>query len=397
MRPTFLFFSFVMLLNANVFAQNTSFNFQGFSVGNSLNAPSNFPRAMMPEIIRTETEYIMYFGYESPTQNYIMYATSNDMNTWTVGDTVLMGSSDSTSREFIIGGPRVIQLSNGQYRMFYRCSQKYTTAPYYHIRSAISNDAKNFTKEGICIEIKNYNPTSFFKHVGHSEFYYDAGNNLRALLTAKDTTMTVSQPDNIYTAQSTDGGLTWSNFVSKYQSCHDPVVIKDSSNNYHTYFTYLNTAFKTANSTNGVAWPVNPDFLYMIQNGDTITESSSPIKIADLGAGVNANGDIIIFSNHASAPGPWTHVAYWTQNSTIGLNAFDEICSQYIYPNPTTNMVYLNIVNDDLLKIKIFNLSGKMLDEIENTSFSISNYENGTYLINILTSDRIITTKLIKE
>ena len=40
---------------------------------------------------------------------------------------------------------------------------------------------------------------------------------------------------------------------------HDPVVIKDSSGTYHTYFTYLSSGFKTATSTNGVNWPSSPD------------------------------------------------------------------------------------------------------------------------------------------
>jgi hypothetical protein len=376
---------YVIILSITLFGQDKTFEYQGFSIGSSLAGQSYYPRAMMPEVINTGSEYIMYFGYESPTENYIMYATSIDMNTWQVGDTVLIGSNDTTNREFIIGGPRVIKLPSGQYRMFYRCSQKYSNAPYYHIRSAISNDGKNFTKEGVCIEIKNYNPTSFFKHVGHSEFYYDSGNNLRALLTAKDTTMTTSQPDNIYSAQSLDGGLTWSNFVSKYQSCHDPVVIKDSLQNYHAYFTYLNTSFKTVNSTNGVAWPSTADYLFMIQDGDTITESSSPTKIADLGAAVNTNGNIVIFSNHSTAPGPWTHIAFWTESNTSGiiLNEFQEPIK--ISPNPFNSILRIEgkwIQNSDYEIID--NLGQVVIKDTFNSTdenIDLKNLNRGQYIL----------------
>ena len=367
--------------------QDKTFEYQGFSVGSSLSGQSYFPRAMMPEIINTGSEYIMYFGYESPTETFIMYATSNDMNSWQVGDTVLFGASDTTDREFIIGGPRVVKLPNGQYRMFYRASQKYSSKPYYHIRSAISTDGKNFTKEGVCIENVYYDNNSNFKHIGHSEFFYDAGNNLRAFLTAKDTTMSDSQPDNIYLAESIDGGLTWSNFVSKYASCHDPVIVRDSSQNYHAYFTYLNTEFKTVTSTNGSLWPATTNKLIMIQNGDTITESSSPIKIADLGAGVNANGDIVIYSNHASSPGPWTHIAYWEDQTSSGIFSQEKVKSVQVFPNPTSGLINIDNLPTELLGYSIYvtNIFGqKVAEYTKNTQINLpDDLANGTYFLHI--------------
>lgn len=387
----------LLSLNFCLFGQNVTFDYQGYCIGSSLSGQSNFPRAMMPEIINTGTEYIMYFGYESPEENYIMYATSNDMNTWQVGDTVLVGSSDTTSREFIIGGARVIKLPNGQYRMFYRCSQKYTSSPFYHIRSAISTDGKTFTPEGICIENNTYDSNSFFKHIGHSEFYYDAGNNLRALLTAKDTTMTAMQPDNIYVALSTDGGLSWSNFVSKYTACHDPVIIVDSSQNYHVYCTYLNTSFKTGTSIDGVSWPGVLDTLFMIQNGDTIIESSSPIKIADLGAAVNPNGDIIIYSNHATEPGPWTHVAYWTTINTSSITQIDGFTNTNIYPNPFSTQTVLQIENPlHDATLTIYNYYGQRVAQMKNINgktitLNRDNLVSGVYYVQLTDENKTIS------
>lgn len=399
MKKSLFTIYFILLLNICLFGQNVTFNYQEYSIGSSLSGQSYFPRAMMPEVVKVGAEYIMYFAYESPTENFIMYATSNDMLTWQVGDTILKGSIDTTDREFIIGGARVIKLPNGQYRMFYRASQKYTSSPYYHIRSAISNDGKSFTKEGVCIEIQNYNPNSFFKHVGHSEFYYDAGNNLRALLTAKDTTMPNNQPDNIYLAQSSDGGLTWSNFVSKYTSCHDPVVIKDSTQTYHAYFTYLNTHFFTVNSTNGASWPSTTDTLYMIQNNDTITESSSPIKIADLGAGVDGSGSIVIFSNHSTQPGPWTHIAYWYKTGTTSIASIDAFATINIFPNPfslQTTLWVTEPLNNATLTVN--NCFGQTVAQIKkiNGQTVVLNRDNlaiGLYFVRLTEDNKIIATR----
>ena len=376
-----------ILLSTTIFGQNTTFEYQGYSIGASLSGQSYFPRAMMPEVAKVGSEYIIYFAYESPTESFIMYATSNDMNTWQIGDTVLAGSVDTTDREFIIGGPRVIELANGQYRLFYRASQKYSSEPYYHLRSAISNDGKNFTREGICIEINNYDSNSYFKHVGHSEVYYDAGGNLRAFLTAKDTTMG-GQPDNIFTAESADGGLSWSNFTTKYIACHDPVVIIDSSQNYHAYFTYLSTAFKTVTSGDGTTWPSMTDELVMIQAGDTITESTSPVKIADLGAGVDANGKIVIFSNYASAVGPWTHIAYWEEMNPIGINTHLQNASIKVFPNPTSGIVNIGNIPSNMTNysVRVTNLLGQIVMGTNEASkfYLPGNIKKGAYTLSII-------------
>lgn len=387
MKKNLLHLICLLFLGGVSFAQDESFEYQGFSIGQSMPAGANFPRAMMADVIYTGTEYIMYFGFESPTEHFVMYATSPDMNNWTVGDTCLIGSSDPLDREYVLGGARVIKLPSGQYRMFYRASKDYTPgAPDYHIRSAISNDGKVFTREGVVIENSSYAAGSFFKHVGHSEFYYDAGNNLRALLTARDTTMG-QEPDNIYTAQSSDGGLSWSNFVMLYEDSHDPVVIEDSSSVFHTYFTYLNTEFHTAKSPDGVGWPATANMLYMIQAGDTITESSSPIYIADLGAGVHADGTIILFSNHSGTPGPWTHIAYWRDPDASLNESLLDSDKIRVFPNPSSGSIHLANLPEGLgnYTVSLLDMSGKEIRKFGTTDILEfgSSVQAGVYLLDI--------------
>jgi len=382
-----------------LFGQDKTFLFQGFTIGSSLSGQSYYPRAMMPEIVKIGSEYLMYFGYESPTKSYILYATSIDMISWAIGDTILISSSDTTNREFIMGGPRVIKLPSGQYRLFYRATQKYTSTPFYHTRSAISNDGKNFTKEGICIEINNYDSNSQFTTVGHSEFYYDSGNNLRALLSAKDTTMTSIQPGNIFMAESSDGGLTWTNFVSLFNSSHDPVVIKDSLLNYHAYFSYLDTQFKTVTSSNGANWPSMTDELVMIQAGDTIIESSSPIKIADLGAAVDSTGHIVLFSNHATTTGPWTHIAYWTESISTGTLTQNTLSSVQVFPNPFLTSTTIELPSKPHT-LSIYDIVGNKVREEQVSGTTIierGDLSKGIYVLEVRSKKQTYSGRLVVE
>jgi Secretion system C-terminal sorting domain len=378
-------FTLLCLLSLSNFvlqAQDKTFEKQGYYIGNSLSSPESITRCMMGEIERIGSDYYLYFAVEDPTQEgMILYATSPDLSNWTIMDTVVKGVNVITDRQFILGGPRVIKTPAGLYRMFYRTCQKYTipAEPLYHIRSAVSSDGINFTPEGIRIEINAYDATSYFTHVGHSEFYYDAGGNLRALLTAKDTTMGAG-PDQIYTAQSFDDGLTWTNFVAKYPDAHDPVVIVDSSGTYHTYFTYLNTAFKTATSSNGVSFPSVANTLYLLDGTDTLTESSSPVKLADLGAVVDASGNIFVFSNYSSAPGPWTEIAYFSEVATgifednVNAEAFS------VYPNPAQNIINFDSKYAGLY-MKIIDITGRIVlqQKIQTASMSVDALANGVY------------------
>ncbi len=389
MRKSFaviVVFLFTNLFNAK--SQTQTFNLQGYLIGASMPDSAAISESMMGEIEKIGSLYYLYFTYQPANKpGRIMYATSSDLNTWAIKDTVIYGVNDTLSREFIIGGPRVIKTSIGQYRMFYRACQKYPMGqdPKYHIRSAISNDGKNFTLEGVRIEINYYNPSSYFTHVGHSEFYYDQGGNLRALLTAEDTTMSTSNPDKLYTATSTDDGLTWSSFIPKYNQCHDPVVIKDSTGQYHAYFSYLNSGLRTITSPNGASWPATPDTLIMMQGTDTLTESSSPKKIADLGATVNTSGETLLISNYQSALGPWTHIAYYKNAVTTSILGYTFKSDFSVFPNPTDDLITVKLNNNTIGATYLITdqagrevMTGKL--NIETTIIDISQLSTGIYL-----------------
>lgn len=382
-------------------AQNKTFEHQGHFIGASLSGQEQISRCMMSDFIKIGSTYYLYFTVEDPNDpGYILYATSTDLNTWVIGDTAVFGVDNVTDRQYVLGGPRVVKLPNGQYRMFYRTAPQYTAPnePMYHIRSSVSSDGMNFTPEGIRIEINSFNSASPFSHVGHSEFYYDDNGDMRALLTAKEVGAG-NGPDKIYTAISTNDGQSWTGFQVLYSDSHDPVVALDSNGVYHTYFTYLNTYFKTASSSDGITWPSVPDTLWLLgSSGDTLTEGSSPVKLADLSALVKDNGDIIIASNYASAPGPWTEIAWFGE---IPLSVSENADSPlWIYPNPAQNEVRISGCENNL-SIQLFDISGRLISDgvLLNQMFSVSNLNSGIYFYRLTQQDGKIRYegKIIKE
>lgn len=377
-------------------AQSEIWNFQNYAIGNLASGSAYTSNAGMPDVIQIGSVYYMYFGYGTPGNNEIKYATSTDLINWAVQGTVLTGSSNPAHREYHMGGPRVVKLSGGQYRMFYRACESYTSSPPYHCLSAISNDGINFTKEGIRIEIKPHLPNSYFKRVAHSAFYKDAGGNMRAVLTGFDTTMT-SGPDRLYAAFSPDEGLTWTNFTPIFSNGHDPVVAKDGSGMYHLYFSYLNTGFRKVSSIDGVGWISTPDTVYFKQGSMSLTESSSPNSIADLGAVTNSIGNVILFSAYKTVLGPWTNIAFYhKQVSSVADTFADTNNTILVFPNPFSTSItiqsnaFLHNVN-----IELKNVVGQTIRKMENMSgqsltIMRENLPLGIYFLQITKKKQII-------
>jgi len=72
-----------------------------------------------------------------------------------------------------------------------------------------------------------------------------------------------------------------------------------------------------------------------------------------------------------------------------------------IYPNPTTDILYVNFTKQNFKQIYISDITGKILFELleiqNKTSIDLSNFDNGIYFINIKTDNLILTRKIIKQ
>ena len=71
-----------------------------------------------------------------------------------------------------------------------------------------------------------------------------------------------------------------------------------------------------------------------------------------------------------------------------------------IYPNPSSDYVNIEIKNQSIAKVSIFDMSGKLVLEknnISNTQISVGNLNKGVYIIKIETSKGLFQEKLIKN
>ena len=67
-----------------------------------------------------------------------------------------------------------------------------------------------------------------------------------------------------------------------------------------------------------------------------------------------------------------------------------------IYPNPTTDYVYLSGINGDS-KATVYDITGKLLLSTSKKKIDLSSYQNGLYIVNISSNNKSITQRIIKE
>ena len=83
-------------------------------------------------------------------------------------------------------------------------------------------------------------------------------------------------------------------------------------------------------------------------------------------------------------------------SQTLGFN---EVQSEifFIYPNPTNGLVNIEIQNQTIQSIKVYDLQGQLIKETAESQFDLSNYSNGTYFIRAQTEKGFYSYKLIKQ
>jgi hypothetical protein len=78
---------------------------------------------------------------------------------------------------------------------------------------------------------------------------------------------------------------------------------------------------------------------------------------------------------------------------------FNEVQSEinFIYPNPTNGLVNIEIQNQIIQSVKVYDLQGQLIKETAESQFDLSNYSNGTYFIRAQTEKGFYSYKLIKQ
>ena len=80
----------------------------------------------------------------------------------------------------------------------------------------------------------------------------------------------------------------------------------------------------------------------------------------------------------------------------MGVNPIQERFNM-IYPNPTNGLVNVEIQNQTIQNIKLYDLQGRLIKEISQSQLDLSNYSNGTYFLRAQTDKGFYSYKLIKH
>lgn len=395
---------------STLFSQTETWKMQDYSIGQHV---AGFPGGIantiptMSEVIQLpNTTYRMYFNsqWNMGDKHCISYAESPDAINWTVIDTSFCGSEDTLQRNYIIGGPSIVKLSSGQYRMYYRCTQKYPSGatPQYHVRSAISNDGINFTQEGIRIDIKPFLSTSPFYLVGHGSYYKLTDGTFAGIFSANPDTSTLSAPSSLIHGTSADG-LTWGNYTFLYQNHHDPVVI-EKSGSYYMYAMNLAKYMVKAVSTDGLTWPVSADSVNFVDTLNLPMLIGGTKKIGDVGGIVMPDNDIFLYTNYGTTTGPSRDIIrFELQNLTTQLS---EVNSSHetitLFPNPSNGRFQLAINNKKLSKgeLEIYNVFGEnvfqsAISEFNNATIDLSSVSAGIYVVKFYSGEKLYMNKII--
>ncbi len=82
--------------------------------------------------------------------------------------------------------------------------------------------------------------------------------------------------------------------------------------------------------------------------------------------------------------------------TTTSVNKVDKNNAVKIYPNPSTENIYVNY-EDNFSFINIVNLQGKTILQSNQKSIDISGLENGIYIVQIATENGVLNSKFVKQ
>ncbi|MBI3985552.1 MAG: hypothetical protein HY343_01415 [Lentisphaerae bacterium] len=250
---------------------------------------------VMSDVIRLSNgTYRLYFNRSGgPSNEHISVAYSSNGLGWTYGGDLVDSSPDPTNAFFSIGGPRVLALSNGTYRMYVRATPDHgNQAAQYRTYSFISTNSLSFTQEpGIRIPIATDDPASPFSLAGHGAYFQLSNGTFACIISANATNDPAAS--DLFLGLSPDG-LTWGDFRLLYTDFHDPVVFR-FNNQFYFIAKYLREAICVGSSSDGTNWPSESSLVelnFYAADGTNITEF-----IGDVGAAVSPEGEIWVFSN----------------------------------------------------------------------------------------------------
>ena len=169
---------------------------------------------------------------------------------------------------------------------------------------------------------------------------------------------------------------------------------------------YYNPNNLTVQVGDSVIW-INDGGLHDV-NGNTNSITNQPFNnpVTFDSPSTNTVG-AVIYAYKFTVPGTYNYdcsVGSHAANGMVGsiivtdpstnINTADN--NYLIYPNPTSDYVYLSGINRDS-KATVYDITGKLLLSTSKKKIDLSSYQNGLYIVNISSNNKSITHSIIKE
>ena len=169
---------------------------------------------------------------------------------------------------------------------------------------------------------------------------------------------------------------------------------------------YYNPTNLTVQVGDSVIW-INDGGLHDV-NGNTNSITNQPFNnpVTFDSPSTNTVG-AVIYAYKFSVPGTYnydcsvgSHAANGMVGSIIVTDPSTNIntagTNYLIYPNPTSDYVYLSGINGDS-KATVYDITGKLLLSTSKKKIDLSSYPNGLYIVNMSSNNKSITQRIIKE
>lgn len=103
------------------------------------------------------------------------------------------------------------------------------------------------------------------------------------------------------------------------------------------------------------------------------------------------------YTFHLQANGV-TLIEFYIPEITVSMEELNSKNSSIVvYPNPTDDLVYINLAADELKSVVIYDVNGKYIKTNTTSNFSMKDHENGVYYLLIHTNQGTEVKKLIKQ
>jgi hypothetical protein len=178
---------------------------------------------------------------------------------------------------------------------------------------------------------------------------------------------------------------------------NQPISLTANITNKGGYFDSTLVAFVFPFKGGTSLTTLNPKTIYLDSLGtQTVTVSGS----IDLDPGTYFFG-LFYYSGGwiECTPSKSAQLTFYLNDSNTAVANVQSSSGWSIYPNPVSDLLYLNGLNDETAIVTIFDVSGKMLmnQSLQNNAIDVSSLAKGIYILRVTTAGSVHTSRFVKK